>query len=567
MGNDDMSETVYDAIVVGSGITGGWAAKELTERGLRVLVIERGREVRHGEDYTTEHKPPSDFRFRMIGDRHRYDRDYPIQRNCPLFNEASEQFFVNDRENPYSSAEGKPFQWLRGHQLGGRSLTWGRQSYRLSALNFQENGIDGNGVEWPIGYEDLAPWYSHVERFIGVAGEAIGNPMSPDGEYQPPFPLNVAERDMQARFAKLWPERPLTIARTAMLTQQIGDTRMPCHYCGPCERGCSTGSYFSSLSSTLPAALATGRLEIVTDKIARRIIVDPEKGRASGVEVIDARNRQAQRYRAHMVFLCASALESVKLLLLSGSDALPAGLANSSGAVGRYIMDHHFSDAILATVPAPQYPHLSGYRSIPFVVPRFRNVREKRSDYVRGYQLHGGAALVDWSRGIQMPGVGADFKQALRKTGDWAVSMLAQCEALPVYANRVTLNADKRDKWDLPLLHMDVAWVQNDIAMRDEAGATCLDMMQRAGYKDAVRYPVVSVPGAAIHEMGGAVMGKDRRTSVLDANSRAHDVPNLFITDGAAMSSSSNANPSLTYMAMTARAASFAAQAFKTGTL
>lgn len=560
------TDTTYDVIVVGSGITGGWAAKELTERGLRVLMLEKGPNVTHG-DYPTEHKPIYDFKYRLLGDKRRYASSYPNQSSSWFFNEGTEHFFVDDSKNPYTTADNKPFSWIRGHHLGGRSLMWGRQSYRWSKLNFEENVIDGHGVDWPIRYDDLAPWYDHVERFIGVSGSPINNPMMPDGIYQPPYALNLAERDLQDRLRKAFPDRPVAMGRAANLTRPIGSDRQACHYCGPCERGCTAGAYFSTQSSTLPAALKTGRLTVACDSIVRKIITSEDGTKATGVEVLDAKTRQVRTYNARIVFVCASALESVRLLLLSATDRHPNGLANSSGAVGRYIMDHFVSDLVSVSLAAPQFPHMSGYRPMPLFIPRYQNVAEKRNDYVRGYMINCGASLDDWSRGTRMPGVGASFKQALRSTGNWSLIMIAQCEPLPRAENRVTLDKGVRDAWGVPVLHMDVDYGANDQAMRKEAGDSCQDMLVRAGYQDVIRIPTKPVPGASIHEMGGATMGRDKRTSVLDANNRSHDISNLFVTDGAAMASAACANPSLTYMALTARAAAFAATEAAAGRL
>lgn len=561
-----MQDQTFDAIVVGSGITGGWAAKELTERGLRVLLLERGPEVKHG-DYPTEHKMVQDFKFRMLGDQRRYAERYPKQSASWFFNEGTERFFVDDIDNPYTAPGDKPFSWVRGHQLGGRSLMWGRQSYRWAPLNFEENKLDGNGVDWPIRYEDVAPWYDHVEKFIGVSGSALNHPMAPDGIFQKPYPMNVAEQDLQKRLAALWPDRPLSMGRAANLTEQIGDDRFPCHYCGPCERGCSAGAYFSTQSSTLPAAMKTGRLTLATDSIAKRVLTNAEGTRATGVEVIDARTWQVRTINARMVFLCASTIETVRLLLLSANDRHPAGLANSSGMVGKYIMDHHVSDIAAASVPGGLTSHKTGYRPMPLFVPRFRNVGEKRDDYVRGYMLNSGAAMEDWSRGTRMEGVGAGLKNALRKTGDWSLILIAQCETLPRAENTVTLDPETRDAWGLAAPRLNVSWGENDLKMRKEAGDACVEMLTKAGYANVARIPTSPVPGGAIHEMGGAVMGRDRKTSVLDAHNRAHDLPNLFVTDGAAMSSSASVNPSLTYMALTARAAAFAAAEAHAGRL
>jgi choline dehydrogenase-like flavoprotein len=375
-----MSKTEYDAIVVGSGIAGGWAAKELTERGLRTLLLERGRPVRHGLDYVTEGRSVSDFPFRLQGDQRRYADERPVQSRSPFVTEATDHFFVDDRRNPYTTPADRPFTWIRGHQLGGRSLTWGRQSYRMSARNFEDNARDGLGSDWPIRYADLAPWYDHVERFIGVSGEILGNPMAPDGIFQPPLPMNAPERDFAARVARSFPGRVVTMARAANLTEPRGN-RAPCQMRNACARGCSWGGYFSTLSSTLPAAQATGRLAVRTNAIVHSVIYDARRRRAAGVRIIDAETGKHSEVRARVVFLCASAFESVRILLNSTSREFPDGLANSSGALGRYIMDHCASDLGFAEVDGPPLPYQSGARPVPLLIPRFRNDDVQRTTY------------------------------------------------------------------------------------------------------------------------------------------------------------------------------------------
>lgn len=543
----------YDAIVIGSGITGGWAAKELTERGLKTLVLERGRHVEHGKDYVTEHLPPYDFKYRLMGDRKLYERDYAVQSQSMFFGEGTQHFFVNDRLNPYSHDTDKPFTWIRGHQLGGRSLLWGRQSYRMSPRNFEENALDGHGVDWPIRYSDLAPWYSHVEKFIGVSGESIGHPMAPDGEFQKPYGMNCIESQFKARMAKSFPDRPVTMARMANLTEALG-SRSPCHYCGICERGCSPGSYFSTLSSTLPAALATGRLTVKTDSIVQSLVYDARRNRIAGVRVLDSRSKALHEYRARIVFLCASTFESVRLLLNSANPHFAHGLANSSGTLGKYVMDHFPSEIAVGEIDGPAVPHFTGARPGPLFIPRFRNVAEQRKDYVRGYQMNAGAWPMDWRRGTVAKGVGADFKHSLRKTGQWQMILIAQGECLPRADNSVRLDPTLKDAWGIPSVRIDVTYGANEAAMRKDASAECLSMLQAAGLQNARLIPIPAIPGGAIHEMGGARMGRDRETSVLNGFNQSHDIPNLFVTDGAAMTSSSSANPSLTYMALTARA-------------
>lgn len=554
----------YDAIIVGSGITGGWAAKELTERGLRVLMIERGSEVVHGQDYKTEHVPVQDMPYRLLGDQRRNSAEQPIQSQQRIFNEACAPFFINDRENPYTTEPGTSFLWYRGAQLGGKSLTWGRQSYRMAPRHFEENARDGHGVDWPIRYEDLAPWYDHVERFIGVSGTAANHPMLPDGIFQKAMPMNAVETDLSERLARLYPDRPLMMARMANLTEQMGD-RAPCHYCGPCERGCSVGAYFSTQSSILPAARATGRLTVMTDILVEKLIFDAQSGRVTGVDTIDTKTRKKGTVTSRLVFLCASALESVRLLLNSRTDAMPNGLANSSGVLGSYVMDHLSSDMAIVEVDGPQIDNYTGYRPGPLVAPRFRNVNEERSDYVRGYQLFSAASPQGWARGARMKGYGTEFKRELRTSGPWTMFLVAMLECLPYRENRITIDPKVRDAWGVPVPHLNVRWGKNEAAMKSEAGDTVFEMLTQAGYADVKRIAMETRPGEAIHEMGGATMGRDRATSVLDAHNRAHDIPNLYVTDGAAMASSACVNPSLTYMALTARAAAHAAEAWKRG--
>jgi choline dehydrogenase-like flavoprotein len=556
-----MAAPVYDAIVVGSGISGGWAAKELTERGLNTLIIERGRNVRHGLDYPTEGQAPYNFHFRQLGDQRRAQREQPVQSQNGIVDETTAHFFVNDRLNPYVTDAGKPFSWIRGHQLGGRSLMWGRQSYRMGPVNFEENARDGHGSDWPIRYADLAPWYSRVEQFIGVSGEAIGSETSPDGVFQRPMGLNPPEREFAARVAARWPDRRVTVGRLANLTEPRGD-RAPCQMRNNCARGCSWGGYFSSLSSTLPAARATGRLTVRTDSIVHSVIYDPRTARASGVRVIDAHTHKLREYHAKVIFLCASAFESVRILLNSTSSRFPDGLGNSSGTLGRYIMDHLPSDLGLAEVDGPQVPNFAGARPGPLLVPRFRNIAVAEKDYVRGYQMHAGAGPSGWKRALGEEGVGADFKHALRKSGPWSMLLIAQCEALPLAGNRITLDASLKDAWGVPALRISVSYGDNDLAMRKEAAQTVEEMLAGTGYRYHM-IPLPTVPGNSIHEMGGARMGRDPKTSVLNGFNQVHDVPNLFVTDGAAMPSSSSANPSLTYMALTARACAHAVEELK----
>jgi choline dehydrogenase-like flavoprotein len=555
-----MTDQIYDAIVVGSGVTGGLAAKELTERGLSVLMIERGRDQKHG-DYPTEHMPVSDFKFRLMGDRRNDSHDQAAGKN-----EGSARYFAPRSDHPFTVAEGTRFSWIRAATLGGKSLTWGRQSYRMAPINFEENGADGHGVDWPLRYADLAPWYDHVEQIVGISGEAERNPLAPDGIFQPPMPMNAYEREFKARVGKAFPDRTVSMARTANLTRELGD-RQPCHYCGPCERGCSAGAYFSTQSSTLPAAQRTGRLTVMTDSLVARVLTDDDGRRATGVEIIDTRTRQKKVAHARMVFLCASTLESVRLLMLSRNQAHPDGLGNRHDVLGRYIMDHQFSEPVMAMLPANGIANYGGYRPCALFMPRYVNASGQKEAYLRGFQLNAVITPTNWSRALVMPGmgIGADLKKQLKATGPWMLLLIAQCETLPRWDNRVTLDPTVKDPWGLPVLHMNVTWGDNDTLMREKAAESMADMLTRAGYQGAMRLPMESVPGAVIHEMGGAVMGNDPKTSVLDKHNRLHDIPNLFVTDGASMPSSAHVNPSLTFMALTARAAAFAADIIRGG--
>src|SRR5881398_385695 len=410
----------FDAIVIGSGMTGGWAAKELCEKGLKTLVLERGRHVEHGKDYVTEWLQPWQLPHRGRGERSLYERDYPIQSKNYAFGEATRHFFVNDREHPYITPDDKPFRWIRGYQLGGRSLIWGRACWRWSDLDFEANARDGYGVDWPIRYADIAPWYSYVERFIGVSGEKLGLPHLPDGEFQPPMEMNAGEK-----IEKVFPDRHVTVGRVAILTQRIGD-RLPCHYCGPCERGCSTGSYFSSQASTLPAARATGRLTIVPDSVVHSLIYDAAKSRVTGVRVVDTTTKQTREYSGRLVFLCASTLATTRVLLNSKSPSFPNGLANSSGVLGHYLMDHHFRAGASGTIEGLLDHYYQGNRPNGIYVPRFRNLGDeasRRGDYVRGFGYQGGASRQNWARGAGEPGFGVELKRKLHDPGRWTMGM------------------------------------------------------------------------------------------------------------------------------------------------
>lgn len=559
---------VYDAIVVGSGISGGWAAKELTEKGLEVLLLERGRPVSHGIDYITEHKAPWEMEYRGRGDRQKWKEEKYYQSQAGPVNEYNEHFFVNDRESPYTFDADKPFLWVRGHHLGGRSIMWGRQSYRLSDLDFEANAREGIEIDWPIRYADLEPWYDHVERFIGLSGQAEGMPQLPDSQFLPPMPFNAGEKWVKERLEAAFPDRRMTIGRAAILTQ-AHNGRGACHYCGPCDRGCSVGAYFCSLSSTLPAAMETGRLTIRTNSIVHSLIHDRNRNAASGVRVIDAETREDLEFRGRVVFLCASALASTQILMMSTSPSFPDGLGNSSGALGHYVMDHHFKLGAWGRIPGLEDRYYHGRRPNGIYLMRFRNLdaRTRQPDFVRGYGYQGGASRDGWGRGIGEPGLGAELKNRLRTPGPWGISLTAFGEMLPRYDNYMTLDPFVTDAWGIPVLRFHCTLGENELAMRRDMKDAAAEMLEAAGCTDVRTYENDYRPGEGIHEMGTARMGRDPRTSVLNSWNQLHDVPNVFVTDGACMTSAACQNPSLTYMALTARAADHAVQALGRGEL
>jgi len=547
----------YDAVIVGSGITGGWAAKELTEKGLSVLVLEAGRTILPERDYV-EHVPAWELKFRGWDNRAERMGTQPIQRECYYAcDEYSNKFFVSDKENPYSTDPNKKFSWIRGRQVGGKSLTWGRQSYRWSDLDFEANLKDGTAVDWPIRYADIAPWYDYVEQFAGISGQAEGLPQLPDGKFLPPMDMTCVERDMRDALAKKFDDRIMTIGRTAVLTQVHGG-RAACHYCGVCHRGCITGSYFSSLSATLPAAQKTGKLTLRPYSVVHSLIFDPKTRKVSGVRVIDAQTRNAMEFKGRIFFINASALESTRILLNSTSPEFPNGLANSSGELGHNLMDHHMGAGASGTMPGHEDKMPFGNRPNGIYIPRFRNVKTKQKEFLRGYGYQGGGSREGWGRGVRMTGFGADFKNALKKPGQWRMSVGGFGECLPNHDNYIEIQKDKVDAWGIPTLKINCAWGANEHAMSRDIAVQAAEMLAAAGAKDIYVFQEISPPGLAIHEMGTARMGRDPKTSVLNKHNQAHDVKNLFMTDGACMASNSCVNPSLTYMALTARACDFA---------
>ncbi|MEQ9301996.1 MAG: GMC family oxidoreductase [Cyclobacteriaceae bacterium] len=548
----------YDAIVIGSGISGGWAAKELCEKGLKTLVLERGRPIEHRTDYITEHKAPWDFDLR--GDLTREEKkEYSQNARIGYLDKTALHFFAKDSESPY--LEEKPFVWARGYQVGGKSITWGRYTFRISEMDFEANKMDGNGVDWPIRYNDIAPWYTYVEKFAGISGEKLGLSHLPDGDFQKPMDLNVVEKHIRKRFQEEYNDRYLTIARAAVLTEQIGD-RAPCHYCGPCWRGCSTGSYFSSVSSTLPAAEATGNLTIRPYSVAHSIMYDKNSGKASGVVVIDSETKETIEFNADLVFVCASAMASTQILMNSKSDTFSEGIGNTSGVLGRYLMDHHLGLEINATMPGFEDKTTMGNRPVGFYIPRYRNLngQEPMSEFIRGYGWEGSAYRESWGKAYGLDGFGADFKKEVQQAGPWQVGMWGFGETLPYYDNHVRLHESETDELGIPKLVFNAEIKDNEKSMRRDSLATMAEMLEKAGCQDieAIDNPAGAVPGFGIHEMGTARMGRDPKTSYLNGYNQSHEVSNLFVTDGACMTSSPCQNPSITYMALTARAVDYA---------
>lgn len=555
----------FDAIVVGSGITGGLAAKELTEAGLKVLMIERGRDIRHQQDYATEMKAPWEMPFRGAGDQERYAREFPVQMLNRHFTEYTQGHFVNDAQNPYAREDGTNFNWFRSYQLGGRSLTWGRQSYRWSDYDFEANKRDGHGTDWPIRYADLAPWYDKVEEFIGVSGAKEGLKQLPDGKFQPPMALNPVERHVREVMKANWPDRCLTIGRTANLTEAKGE-RGVCQNRSICARGCSYGAYFSTQSSTLPAAMATGRLTVITDAVVEKLDYDPATRRVTGVRYIDRKTSTRKAATARMVFLNAGAFNSVHVLLNSASEAMPNGLGNSSGVLGTHIMDHANTLSAIALMPGFEDRTSTGNRPTGVVVARYRNMdRLDGEGHTRGYSFQGGALQSTWTAGKRDPGIGTAFKEKLQKPGMWRMVLVAFADCVPRASNRLELDRRQTDADGIPQLKIAFAFGKEERAALAQAKADAGEMLTKAGGNVIMGFDEPGAGGSAIHEMGGARMGHDPATSVLNQWSQSHDIANLFVTDGAQMSSSACQNPSLTYMALTARACDAAASMLREG--
>jgi choline dehydrogenase-like flavoprotein len=559
---------MFDAIVIGSGISGGISAKELCERGLKVLVIERGRKIEHVTDYMDRQMPWELPNNNQIPEEE-LARDYAVQRRCYAVNAATKQFWVKDSEHPYTTPEDRPFDWIRGYHLGGRSIMWGRQSYRLSQMDFEANSRDGHGVDWPIRYDDLAPWYSHVEKFIGVAGSKEGLAQLPDGEFLPPFELNDGEKLFKASVEGKFAGRKVIIGRNANLSvaqphhEELG--RTSCQNRSICERGCSFGANHTSLSSSLPAAERTGNLTIVTDAIVHSLVQDPATGRITSVRVIDARTMEGRTYEAKVFFLNASAFGSAQILLNSRSETNPRGLCNRSDQVGRNIMDHIYglnTAGIMSRYPGDSY--YRGRRPTGIYIPRYRNVSEPGTGFVRGFGYQG-AVVRQGGVPDAGPGIGQTIKERGRRFGPWIAYVAGFGEMLPHPENRLTLHETQKDKWGIPLLHIDAQLRNNERSMCKQIIADARTMIESAGGAVVYQSTEPASPGRGIHEMGTARMGRDPATSVFNGLNQAHEAANLFCTDGAVMTSSGCQNPSLTYMAMSARAAHNAVEMLKEG--
>lgn len=559
-----MANQAYDAIVVGSGISGGWAAKELTEKGLKVLLLERGPMVNHVTDYKSATLPPWEIPHRGRRTQEQLE-NHPNLRRDYVLNELNLDWWAHEDDSPY--VEEKPFTWFRGYQVGGRSLLWGRQSYRWSDLDFEANAKEGIAVDWPIRYKDIAPWYSYVEKFAGVSGSKDGLDVLPDGEFMPPMPMNCVEKDAAARIKDHYKgARTWTIGRPANITQPLPG-RPGCQYRSKCSLGCPFGGYFSTQASTLPAAEATGNLTLRPWSIVRRVIYDKDTQKATGVEVLDAETNQTIEYDAKIVFLCASAFNSTAILMRSATDVWPGGLGSSSDELGHNVMDHHFRLGASGTMEGYEDKYYFGRRPTGLYIPRFRNVHGDKRDYLRGFGYQGGASRSGWSRDVAELNFGAPMKDALTKPGPWSMGITAFGEILPYHDNTIKFSDTVKDKWGMEALVMNAEIKENEEKMRKDMMDDAAEMLEIAGFKNVNSWDAGYTFGQGIHEMGTARMGRDPKTSVLNGNNQVWEAKNVFVTDGACMTSASAVNPSLTYMALTARAADFAVSELKKGNL
>ena len=552
----------FDAIVVGTGISGGWAAKELTEKGLKTLVLERGRMINHPEDYITANMNPWEFEGGDNITQEIKKRQPIVSRTNYVNSESTTHMFVNDLDHPYN--EVKPFNWIRSYHVGGRSLTWGRQTYRLSELDFEANAKEGIAVDWPIRYKDISPWYDYVEEYIGVSGELLGMPHFPDGKFLKPMELNCVEKHTREQIAKNYSDRILTIGRNAHITEgsKPGKGRLTCQYRALCRRGCPYGAYFSSNSSTLPAAETTGNMTLMPNSIVHEIIYDENKKKATGVKVIDSENNKTYEYTAKVIFLCASTVGSTSLLMQSKSNRFPNGMGNDSGQLGHNLMDHHFQIGANGKYDGFQDKTTFGRRANGIYVPRFRNIggSTDQKNFIRGYgyQGGGGRGLHPMEYVKEMAPYGEKFKSMIVKPSDWTMGLSGFGETLPYFDNKMYLDYNKKDKWGLPTVTFDAKIRENEIEMRKDMKQQAVEMLESSGLKEVTPFEDKYAFGNGIHEMGTARMGRDPKTSVLNNFNQIHSVKNVFVTDGSCMTSAGNQNPSITYMALSARAANHA---------
>ena len=567
--NRAVINNTYDAIVIGSGISGGWAAKELTEKGLKVLMLERGRNFEHIKDYKISSIAPWELKHRGMETMQQKLDNPVISRDWAMYGTAAQEqlmgSWVNEKESPY--VEKKPFTWWRSYQLGGRSILWGRQSYRLSDMDFEANLKDGVAVDWPIRYNEMSPWYDHVESFAGISGSKEGLAHLPDGKYMPPMPLNVVEKDVAGRIKEHYKgSRHMFIGRVANITEPLPG-RTNCQYRNRCWEGCPFGAYFSTQSSTLPAAVKTGNLTVRPWSIVTKILYDKDTQKAKGVEILDAETNKTYEFFSKIVFLNASTLNSAWVLMNSATDVWSEGLGSSSGELGHNVMDHHYMLGARGTVDGFEDKYYYGRRANGFYIPRFVNMDGDKRNFIRGYGFQGSAERRNWHREIAELQIGGAYKDAIAEPGNWTIGATGFGEFLPYHENKIYLNKDTKDKWGLPVLEMDVEMKENELNMRKDILKELVAMFEVAGIKDVSTWDSAYAPGQGIHEMGTARMGRDPKTSVLNGNNQVWDAKNVFVTDGACMTSSACQNPSLTYMALTARAADFAVKELKKGNI
>lgn len=571
MGNINSKGTqknTFDAIVIGSGISGGWAAKELCEQGMKTLVLERGRNVQHLVDYPTMMKNPWDFPHRNNLTQ-QIKEDNPVVSKCYAFREDAMHFFVKDKEHPY--LQEKPFDWIRGYQVGGKSLIWARQTQRWSKYDFEGPARDGFAVDWPIRYADLAPWYSHVERFVGISGNKDGLETLPDGEFLPAWEMNAVEKEVQKKIMQNYKDRHVIIGRCAHLTKpadiHLQQGRGQCQSRNLCQRGCPFGGYFSSNSSTLPWAAKTGNLTIRPDSIVHSIIYDASKDKATGVRIIDAQTKEVIDFFAKIIFLNAATLNSNLILLNSTSSRFPEGLGNDNGLLGKYVAFQNYRGTLSADVDGFLDSYYFGRRPCAVMMPNFRNVHKQETDFLRGYMVFFSAYRANWGHVVNGQQMGETFKISKTEAGNWGISMMMQGETIPKETNCVRLSKDRKDAWGMPLLSISVGYDDNDEKSLNDFLNEGAEMLYKAGCKNIATHDSKQAPGLDIHEVGGVRMGKDPKTSLLNKWNQMHNCPNVFVTDGACMTSTGTQNPSITFMALTARAANHAVDELKKGNL